>query len=40
MTPSEVWLYIDAKTPEQQFGNLRQSQLDELFEVYEKGDFA
>ena len=40
MTPAEVWLYIDAKTPEQRYGNLRESQLDELLEVYEKGDFG
>jgi hypothetical protein len=40
MTPAEIWLFIDAKTPEERFGNLRESELDGLYEVYQKGEFA
>jgi hypothetical protein len=40
MTPSEVFLLMEAKTPEQRFGNVTESQLESLFEVYQKGEFA
>lgn len=36
MTPSEVWLFIDAKTPEKRYGNMSQSSYDRLLERREE----
>lgn len=30
MSPAEVWLLIDAKIPEKTYGNLKQSEVDEM----------
>ena len=39
MTPAEVNLFIKAQRPKEQRGNLNESQLDELVERHEKGDY-
>lgn len=32
MTPEELWLYIDAKRPEIRRGNMRESELSDIYE--------
>jgi len=32
MSPAECWHIIDANTPEKTYGNLRQSELDDMME--------
>lgn len=33
MCPQELWLFIDAKTPEKRYGNLSQSDVEELYQL-------
>jgi hypothetical protein len=36
MAPVEVWLLIDARTPEKRYGNLTETEVAELAELHEK----
>jgi hypothetical protein len=36
MCPAEIWLLVDARTPEKKYGNLRESEVDELAALHEQ----
>ena len=39
MTASEWWLVYDAKIGEQHYGSLRESEVEELYDIVSKGGF-
>jgi hypothetical protein len=39
MTPDEWWLVYDAKVGEPKYGSMTESEVEELYEIVEKGGF-
>jgi hypothetical protein len=36
MCPEEVWIFIDAKTPEKRYGRMTQSEVEALYQLHEQ----
>ena len=39
MTPTEVWVYLEAKRPKQTYSGMNEDEVEELMEMRKHGDF-